>query len=396
MLSADDQLTLASYRRRARALQEYLSELFKPGELYRQMICAVTKDGWPEAMVVEGFRRHRETWRVDILRRGVAQETADYGGISEFFHRARRRVFTLPSSVSHIWPALPGAGVTPILYGALLGISQRIRPSRRGLHFAEFIHRSWPESLPELQLIRPEERAKSWADVAVIVASGSDETIERIDELAAEAARELEQPKAVIVGYGHRISFCVVYDDNSLDLIEIAQKIAEDAVLWHQKGCFSPRAVLFCGDDTRLESFGAALGAAISAQEARLDAQKIGNFELARRAQARGVAEFRAKLWGDGVGWAQLSDEPFRGAQVSAHALSIHRLKSAADLPGALDLPARHIQGVALAAPAEVYKAWSTALLEAGATRVCLPGELQTPPADWPHDGRPNFLEWLG
>ena len=44
----------------------------------------------------------------------------------------------VPRSITHVWPALPGAGVTPVLLAAQLGIEhQSIRPSSRGRHFAE-------------------------------------------------------------------------------------------------------------------------------------------------------------------------------------------------------------------------------------------------------------------
>jgi hypothetical protein len=352
---------------------------------------AVVADGWPERMVRAGFELHRETWRVDELVAAVEAELAGFGGaqVLDGFvedNAGTRLRLVCPESIVHIWPALPGAGLTPVLFGALLGVPQWIRPSRRGRHFAAHVAELWPADAPGLELLDSED-AWNFADVTVVSAS---------DETVAEVCR---QAPGIVSGYGHRVSFAVVVDGPSTNLVETAAKLATDTVMWHQQGCFSARAVLFSGSEERLQAFGEALGAEIAAKEDRLDTGELDQGELAGRAQARGVAAFTTSLWpneqDEGLGWAQLAEGPFTGAQVATHVLSVHRVKSADGLADAIDVPSGHLQGAALDAPSAVRDEWEQALVEIGVTRVCAPGKLQAPPAGWLHDGRPNVLGWL-
>ncbi len=366
------------------AIRKFVGRIF--GELDRT-IEAVVADGWPEPMVRAGFELHRKTWEVDALVAAVEAELAGFGGVASLDgfveDSAGRRVkLERPESIVHIWPALPGAGLTPVLFGALLGVPQWIRPSSRGRRLAELVGELWPDDLASLQVLGSDE-AWSFGDVTVV--SGSDETV-------AEVRR---QAGGAVTGYGHRVSFAVVVDGEGVDLDEVAEKLATDVVLWHQTGCFSARGVLFCGSQERLEAFGELLGSAIDAEEARLGAKALDQDELAQRAQARGVAEFTSSLWGSGVGWAQLVDGPFAGERVAAHVVTLHRVESVDALAEAVSVPRGQLQGVALAAPAGQRKLWSEALAKLGATRICLPGELQAPPAGWLHDGRANVLGWL-
>lgn len=383
----------STYAQRVRLLGDFIAKIFddRNGEFAR--LCeAVIRDGWPEAMARQGMIFGQKTWQIDVIARTFESELSDIIGVSSVEVGADLQGIARPKSIVHIWPALPGAGLTPVLYGALLGVPQWIRPSRRGRNFAEYIAQIWPHDAAPLRLLAPED---AWEFGEVTVVSGSDETVARVGEIVAENNAAHRQ---IVTGYGHRVSFCVLVDGPSMDLADLAQKIATDTVMWHQMGCFSPRGVLFVGEDARLAEFGALLGAAIAGEEARLEANDLSAAELAQRAQARGVAEFQTDVWGSGIGWVQRSDDAFEGARISTHTLSLHPVESLAQLPKMLKLLPRHIQGVALAAPAAPdadFEAWANALRAAGATRICAPGTLQAPPGDWPHDGRPNTFEWV-
>lgn len=369
-------------------INQFIDRLF--GDLERT-IAAVVADGWPEPMARAGFELHRRTWNVDALVDAFEAEFAGLGGVGalEGFVEdvAGRRLRLLrPESIVHVWPALPGSGLTPVLFGALLGVPQWIRPSSRGRHFAAHVARIWPDDAPSLELLGPDD---AWTFGEVTVVSGSDETV-------AEVRRQVS---GTVTGYGHRVSFAVVVDGEGVDFAETAANLATDAVMWHQQGCFSARGVVFCGSQARLETFGKLLGAAIAAEEDRLGAGELEQAELAGRAQARGVAEFTTTLWADereGVlGWAQFADGPFSGEQVAAHVLTVHRVGSVDKLAEAVAVPVDQLQGVALEAPAGVRREWAETLAKIGVTRVCAPGELQAPPAGWLHDGRANVLGWL-
>ncbi len=322
-------------------------------------------------MVREGFALHHRTWNPDALAAALHTEL-------EALDPSR---IILPNHVAHIWPALPGAGLTPVLFGLLLGVNQTIRPSHRGQNFAALVSK--------LSGIELDNETNRWQTADVVVVSGSDDTL--------KAVRQQLRPGATLVGYGHRVSFGLVVDSAALDLDAIAADLATDCVMWHQQGCFSLRAVVFCGSEHRSREFAGALGNAIELAEQRLDATHLDDATLGQRAQALGMARFTSPVCGRGLGWVQPQTTPFQGRQISAHVVSLHRIESLAELEQAVDVPPHQLQGAALAIAAtdERYALASEALLRLGATRVCRPGELQAPPAGWRHDGRANVLEWL-
>ncbi|MFB6350236.1 MAG: acyl-CoA reductase, partial [Bradymonadaceae bacterium] len=166
------------------------------------------------------------------------------------------------------------------------------------------------------------------------------------------------------------------------------------AVLWHQSGCFSLRAVLFGGPDDRREAFVGQLAEAIEDWEQRLDARPTDPDIVARRTQAHNAAEFDGRAVGEGFGWVEPTDAPFRGDTPAPHVVTCHPVDDPADLDECLDLPPHHLQGVAVA-EAGGADVWVDRLADLGATRICAPGDLQAPPGDWLHDGRPNVLDWL-
>lgn len=365
--------------RRKDALTRLIDDLFDPVD---DLVDAVTADGWPAPMVREGFNLHRRTWDVDRVADQLDRE------LDALDHPDTR--LAAPDRIVHIWPRLPGAGLTPVLYGALLGADQAIRPSSEAGHFAEFVADLWRAdgALPDLELLDPDD---DWTIGDVLVVSGTDETL-------AEIRRKLDErrgPRAVqLTGYGHRVSVGVVPEHPDADLDAIADGFARDAVLWHQSGCFSLRGVLVCGADDRCENFARELADAIETWETSLDARPDDPAVVARRTQAHDAAEFEGRAIGDGFGWVEPTAGPFRGESPAPHAVTCHPIDGVTDLDACLDLPAQHLQGVALP-EADDRGAWIEALVELGATRICRPGDLQAPPADWLHDGRPNVLEWL-
>lgn len=364
---------------RAEQLADFVRRLVE-SEAAVDAICA---DGWPRAMARRGLDMHRETWRVDEVVEVVRRELAPFGGAAGL----EGSEIIAPGVISHIWPALPGAGLTPVLFGYLLGAEQRVKPSSRGSAFAQHIVDIWGVVVGHgLDLC-----TSTWWDADVVVVSGSDQTVRDVRDIAEEQS----DGRAHVTGYGHRVSFAVVEDRDELDISSLARDIAVDIVMWHQAGCFSCRSVVFAGSEDRCDHFCASLGRSISDIEEELDAADVGEAELARRAQARGTAEFSGRVWGDGVGWVTRPNENWEGDAPSIHAVTVHRIGQPDDLAEVIDVPSRHLQGVALSVLDSSRAAWSNCLAELGVTRICEPGSLQQPPASWPHDGRPNILEWV-
>lgn len=92
-------------------------------------------------------------------------------------------------------------------------------------------------------------------------------------------------------------------------------------------------------------------------------------------------------------GWTVVreADAAWRPAPLERF-LRVHPLADAGELDRALAPLAAHLAGVALAGWGDRTGAVARRLIELGASRVCAPGRLQTPPLDWPQDGGPLLI----
>ena len=339
-----------------------------------QMVDAIVSDGWPRKMTHAGLAMHRKSWDVETIAQGLEEELSAVQ--TSAVHR-----LVWPSSVHHIWPALPGAGLTPVLVAMLLDIPQAIRPSSRGTAFAQQV-----KDIGGPPLVEPGE---NWRDTDLVVVSGTDETLQQIRQMMSGRGR--------VVGYGHRVSFALVVDDKpeSVDVATIADALATDVVMWRQSGCFSVRAVLFCGSKERRRAFCRNLARAIGRREREWGADDAPDVLLQARAQALGVAQMRGEVFCEGIGFVRCEDAPFTGRQEAINSVTVHSVDDVDALQQVVDIAAHQIQGVALAGAWRTEaNAWIDTLARLGATRIAEPGTMQCPSARWWHDGRPNGLDW--
>lgn len=390
---------IPSFAQRIEIARRLIAALF---EDFNATVSAIVADGWPEEMVRAGLSFHRQTWDIDEFVEHIQRELYAFGGLAAlegFAHGGdvtHRYHITRPRHVIHIWPALPGAGLSPVLFGWLLGIKQTIRPSSRCTYFAHHFYEIW-EDLAGSALVHLEFGAPdtSWQNADVIVVSGRDETVDAVREFVGTN----EQGHApTLLGYGHRISFATIVDHPSIDIERCCRNIALDTVLWHQMGCFSSRGVIFCGSTDRATRFAQTLGTQLQHTEQTLQATTLPQSNIVQRAQARGSAEFTGQVFGEGFGWVHQVNGAFVDHQNPPHVLTFHRIDNIHQLEEAVAVQPRHLQGVALAcAPDQpvIHQTWARALARLGATRVCEPGQLQSPPASWCHDGWANVLMWL-
>lgn len=328
-----------------------------------EAIEAVVRDGWPRAMVEAGFERHAETWNPELIESTYAEEVEALGD-EEFASR-------LPGSLHHIWPALPGAGVTPVLYATVGGIEdQRIRASSRATHFARYFS--------DLTGVRLDD---AWENADAVIVSGSDETVAEVKRRA----------RGNVVAYGHRVSYGVVEEGAGDPVID---GFAQDAVLWHQRGCFSLRGIVFVGSPERARTFREELAGAIAKYEHLWgEADGLSEAELAAIHQGRGVAEFRGRTSFARIGWVEEIDAPMPRSHPAPHAVYLGRVDSFDAVYEALENLNGSLQGVAHSV--RDADRLETLLEPLGPTRFCEPGTLQVPPASWPHDGLPNFTSLL-
>lgn len=328
------------------------------------LLDAVVADGWPRPMAREGFAMHRSTWDVEAIADTVAREVERVDG-------------PLVSSAAHLWPALPGAGVTPMLYGFLAGVpTQLLRSGRRSRHFADHFLAIWRECDDSVRA------DGDWREAERVIVSGSDATVATlVDELGASR----------VTGYGHRISLAIV-DDEHFD--RWVRPFADDIVSWHQTGCFSCRAVVFVGSKGDAADFSQTLANAIAVAEERLGSV-FDEGQLAGRMQALGIAQFETGVFEARYGWVEMREKVV-DAERPPHVVSVVPVDDVGSVTEVVDVPPANIQGIALAGPRGRRIQLADIAERLGATRCTTAGELQRPPAPWPHDGAPNLTAFAG
>lgn len=235
------------------------------------------------------------------------------------------------------------------------------------------------------------EALESLLAAPCVVATGSDETMRAI------AARL--QPEQRFVAYGHRVSIAVFGPETAVSRDEIARGLALDIARWDQTGCLSPIAGFLVGvDETTQRDFARTVSQALAALESTMPRGELPVAARALHATERSEARMRAAS-----GRATLFES--RDAVVvlepdaQARPAPLHRflrivpLPSLAALASALDELGAALSSAAVAGFPPADRALLRRILEQrGASRITAPGQLQTPPVDWPRDGLPLFM----
>ena len=228
-----------------------------------------------------------------------------------------------------------------------------------------------------------------------MVASGSDETIARVAARVGGSQR--------LVRYGHRLSLAAL-DATALDarsLDDALARLALDVALWDQQGCLSPLALYAVGGGSGAAArVAAVLAQALAQAQTRLPCGRIPLEAAERVSRERADAELRvaanrcvALHAGADLGWSVVceADARFRPAPLHRF-VRVHPVADVAELIAALRPVAVHLASVGLEGFARQTPELARALANLGASRMCRFGEMQAPPLDWHHDGRPVLL----
>jgi hypothetical protein len=233
------------------------------------------------------------------------------------------------------------------------------------------------------------ESLAAFCEAECVVATGSD--------AAVAAVRAAGSPRR-FVGYGHRDSLAVLGPDatRSDALAATAAAIALDVALWDQLGCLSPLAVHVVGADRSAAArVGEALAEALANAESRWPRGAVDAGVAAAIAHERAEAEMReAKLFASpGTAWSVVVESDARRRTAPLHRfVRVQPSRDADVCLAALQPHGAQLQAVALAGFGAAHDAIAAALAELGASRVCAPGTLQSPPLSWPRDNVPVLL----
>jgi hypothetical protein len=116
---------------------------------------------------------------------------------------------------------------------------------------------------------------------------GHDETIARFRASAPQSVR--------VRGHGSGLGIACVTDEDDLALA--ARAVARDVAAFDQRGCLSPRVVLFLGRERSAEELSEQLDRALESVEERVPRGRLAADESAAAARYASTIEFVGRLW---------------------------------------------------------------------------------------------------
>jgi hypothetical protein len=275
---------------------------------------------------------------------------------------------------------VPGLAIEGIAAALAIGATALVRPSRDEtvLHHLLGGLRAWePELMSKIEVVGVGGAEPPWARADAAIVFGSDETIAMVrDKLRPEAARR-------VAGYGSRQGIAVVSPGADVDP-SWARRLADDVLTFRQAGCMSP-SWLFLLDadaDAAQESVGRELA---MARERHLAPGVDAGIQQRRATDADVLGAIAAGMTPDATA-LYAGDARLTVVRVPDEAALVDRVRGLGTL----------LQTAVIATSREDRARIAELLLDAGITRVCLPGQAHEPEPLWPQDGIGRIAPLLG
>jgi len=351
--------------------------------------------GFTAPMVGEGLRRALGHWTGDALRALAAREL---GPIDSLDSASDRRISSFDTTAVLLAGAIPMPSLLALIAPLAVRSPVIAKPASRDPLTPQLVAQSIAETDVELGrciqiasfAASNEDCTRALLGAECIWATGSDETI--------AAVRSLVKPPRRLIADGHRLSIAaVVPPPGAEERADLACRLALDVALWDQLGCLSPIAIFAVDPEpTRAAELADAIASALANAEkewprgaiepraAHAIAQQRAEAEL-RRAAGRAV-EIRVS---DSTAWTVILED---GPELRP--IPLHRFVRVIPVPDLEQLLAAigplgsHLAGAAIEGFGASTTRLAHALADLGASRVCAPGTLQSPPLDWRHGGR--------
>jgi hypothetical protein len=344
--------------------------------------------GFGAAMVREGLARGLAPYSGHALRELVK---AELGGVDAL---ESGRIDGFETTASVLAGAIPLPTFVAIAAPLALRSPVLVKPSAHDPVTAPLAARSLAErdallgASVEIADFRRDdgEAMDALCAAPCVAATGSD--------AAVAALRARVAPGARFLASGHRFSVALLGPEATCGepLARAAEALALDVALWDQLGCLSPVSV-YVADAERCaaDRVADALAASLEAAERRWPRGRVGMQVAAAIARERDAAALR----GDAVAASRGTEWTVVREQAAAlRASPLHRfvrVHPCGDAVAAIDALRPHaaqLAAVALDGFGAAADAIAASLGALGASRVCAPGMLQTPPLAWPRDGR--------
>ncbi len=254
-----------------------------------------------------------------------------------------------------------------------------VRPSRRESVMVELLERGAPGLFSIVEHLAPDSGDHVWA-------YGRDETL-------AELRQTLTlTPGCVLHAHGAGFGVAVV-EDAALERAgspvpdalaqQLAQQLALNVSLFDQRGCLSPRVLLFDGSRQAFERFGRLLASALDDMEADCPRGRLDRAEIADARRVADTTLMAGSLLTAGKGWVGLVDD---GAGALLPPPGRHIVMARTDSP--LTWLVSHcasITAVGVSVTDQTHAAIGDALPRARRSTL---GSMQSPLFDGPVDGR--------
>jgi hypothetical protein len=395
--AARERLQVAGRRLRERpreqtleSLASWLDEGSRPESALQQQLARDLPDatGFSPENVREGVADGLASWTGDALRALVDREARAIGP------DARLGGFETTSTL--LAGSIPMPTLLSLIAPLLLHSPVLARTASRDPVSAQVFHESLSRHDPELAAAieivsfpsHDTAALDTFLDSPCVVATGSDETVDAVAARVRAGTR--------LVRYGHRVSVAAVAAPAMNDAT--ARALARDVGLWDQLGCLSPIALFCVGGD--VEAFAAAIARALADRERTAPLGELPPEAAARVRAERDGAEMRRAAGADVDVHAsptlrytvvRESDRELRPAPLHRF-LRVHPVAHADELLEVVAPLSRHLAAVAIAGFEQDEERVARALAGRGASRVCAPGRMQTPPIGWHHDNQPVLL----
>ncbi len=319
-------------------------------------------------------------YSADALRNWIVGELGHLDALDRFVSVAGQMSRALaPRKIVHILSGnTPAAALQSLIRGLLLGAHNLCKLPASGLpEVADFLA-ALPlelQSLVECSTALPDD----WIPAAdTVIVFGSDSTIAHF--------RTLVSAEKTFIGYGHKVSFGMIFDDPDFSSAAVA---ALDASLFDQLGCLSPH-VFYVGGNAR--GFAEHLAAEMA---------KIGQSNPRRNLSLADAARVQALLTetdfrrANGADCAALESPDSLVVYDSAPGFPstpLHRVIFVKPLNEQTFVELEGIREHASACGIFPLTAENAAIASRfGVSRVCAVGKMQSPPAAWRHDGQPSL-----
>ena len=322
---------------------------------------------------------------------------------------------------------LPGAGIHEVLIALLSGAAVILKTSAaEPIFFASFARtlRQFDGRIGERMAVfnwgrdRRDLTAALRANCDWLAAFGDDDTIARLAaadddcDTATGMAAGREASSLLRARFGLRFSGAYVSIGAAAgpDRVTIAQALACDLSLFEQAGCLSPHHIFVESAPDLAERFTAHARDFAAELAKALDRlacvipppRRLGLEAAAALRRARETARWRGlggeplELWeGQGLGWTVIYDQ---NAQFTPspgfRTVTVSPVTTPADLAHRLKPVAGRLEAFAVAGASANLDGVRQCLVERGASYLCAPGAMQSPPLQWRHGGG-AFLDAL-